>query len=260
MSAQPSTARRCPCATSCASPTSGGCGWPRRISDVGDGRDAADPDAAGQRADPLDPRPGRGRDRAGHPAADDRHRRRHLRRPLGPAPDHDRRRLAARGRRPRVRRRRVAPSCCRSSSCWRSSRRRSARSSAPRAARSSRGSSRPTACSPPTPSPRPPGSSPGSSGAGLAGLIVGVAGLTWPAFVIDSITFAVSALLIVGVTAVRRRRRPTRSASRRPASAPRSSRACASWAGRGCSRRPCSPSRSRCSGSAPSTSCSCRSS
>jgi MFS family permease len=41
----------------------------------------------------------------------------------------------------------------------------------------------------------------GVIGSALAGLIVGVAGLTWPAFVIDAGTFAVSALLIVGVTA-----------------------------------------------------------
>ena len=41
----------------------------------------------------------------------------------------------------------------------------------------------------------------GVVGAGLAGFIVGVAGLTWPAFVIDSITFAISALIVVGVTA-----------------------------------------------------------
>jgi len=40
----------------------------------------------------------------------------------------------------------------------------------------------------------------GVIGSALAGLIVGVAGLTWPAFVIDSATFAVSALLVVGVT------------------------------------------------------------
>ncbi len=41
----------------------------------------------------------------------------------------------------------------------------------------------------------------GVIGSAMAGLIVGVAGLTWPAFVIDAATFAISALLIVGVTA-----------------------------------------------------------
>ena len=38
-------------------------------------------------------------------------------------------------------------------------------------------------------------------GSAMAGLIVGVAGLTWPAFAIDAATFAISATLIVGVTA-----------------------------------------------------------
>ena len=70
--------------------------------------------------------------------------------------------------------------------CWRSSRRPSARSSRPPAARSCRASCRPRACSRPTPSPRPRGSSPASSAAGLAGLIVGVLGETWPAFVLDA--------------------------------------------------------------------------
>ena len=41
----------------------------------------------------------------------------------------------------------------------------------------------------------------GVIGSAMAGLIVGVAGVTWPAFVINSATFAISAILIVGVTA-----------------------------------------------------------
>jgi len=41
----------------------------------------------------------------------------------------------------------------------------------------------------------------GVVGAGIAGFIVGVAGLTWPAFLIDSLTFAASAALVLGVTA-----------------------------------------------------------
>jgi MFS family permease len=41
----------------------------------------------------------------------------------------------------------------------------------------------------------------GVIGSAMAGLIVGVAGVTWPAFVIDAGTFAASALIVVGVTA-----------------------------------------------------------
>ena len=37
-------------------------------------------------------------------------------------------------------------------------------------------------------------------GSALAGLIVGVAGLTWPAFVLDAATFGVSVLLVLGVS------------------------------------------------------------
>ncbi len=37
-------------------------------------------------------------------------------------------------------------------------------------------------------------------GSALAGLIVGVAGLAWPAFVLDAATFGVSALLVLGVS------------------------------------------------------------
>jgi MFS transporter, DHA3 family, macrolide efflux protein len=40
----------------------------------------------------------------------------------------------------------------------------------------------------------------GVIGSALAGLIVGVAGVTWPAFVLDSATFAASALLVLGVS------------------------------------------------------------
>jgi len=40
----------------------------------------------------------------------------------------------------------------------------------------------------------------GVIGTGLAGFIVGVAGLTWPAFVIDATTFLASALIVMGVS------------------------------------------------------------
>lgn len=40
----------------------------------------------------------------------------------------------------------------------------------------------------------------GVIGAGLAGLIVGIAGATWPAFVLDAATFALSMLLVYGVS------------------------------------------------------------
>ena len=40
----------------------------------------------------------------------------------------------------------------------------------------------------------------GVIGTALAGFIVGVAGLTWPAFIIDAATFLASALLVVGVS------------------------------------------------------------
>lgn len=40
----------------------------------------------------------------------------------------------------------------------------------------------------------------GVIGAGLAGLIVGIAGTTWPAFVLDAATFAMSMLLVYGVS------------------------------------------------------------
>lgn len=40
----------------------------------------------------------------------------------------------------------------------------------------------------------------GVIGAGLAGLIVGIAGTSWPAFVLDAATFAVSMLLVYGVS------------------------------------------------------------
>jgi MFS family permease len=40
----------------------------------------------------------------------------------------------------------------------------------------------------------------GVIGAGLAGLIVGIAGTTWPAFVLDAATFGVSVVLIYGVS------------------------------------------------------------
>jgi MFS family permease len=39
----------------------------------------------------------------------------------------------------------------------------------------------------------------GVIGTALAGFIVGVAGVTWPAFVLDSLTFAASAVLVLGV-------------------------------------------------------------
>lgn len=41
----------------------------------------------------------------------------------------------------------------------------------------------------------------GVIGTALAGLIVGVAGVTWPAFAIDALTFLVSAIIVVGVPA-----------------------------------------------------------
>lgn len=40
----------------------------------------------------------------------------------------------------------------------------------------------------------------GVIGAGLAGLIVGIAGTTWPAFILDATTFALSMLLVYGVS------------------------------------------------------------
>ncbi len=40
----------------------------------------------------------------------------------------------------------------------------------------------------------------GVIGSGLAGLIVGVAGLTWPAFVLDAATFVASVVLVAGVS------------------------------------------------------------
>ncbi len=40
----------------------------------------------------------------------------------------------------------------------------------------------------------------GVLGSAMAGIIVGVAGMTWPAFVIDAATFAISALIILRVT------------------------------------------------------------
>ena len=72
-------------------------------------------------------------------------------------------------------------------------------SSARPAAPSSRVSSRPRASSPPTRSARRRGSSPASSAARWRGSSSGVAGLTWPAFVLDALTFAASAIIIVGV-------------------------------------------------------------
>ena len=75
--------------------------------------DDADPDAAGEPADRLDAGPGRRRDRPGHPAADDRPRGRHLRGPLGPAPDHARLGQPAGRRRARLRRHRLGRRCCR---------------------------------------------------------------------------------------------------------------------------------------------------
>ena len=41
----------------------------------------------------------------------------------------------------------------------------------------------------------------GVVGTGLAGLIVGVAGVTWPAFVVDAVTFLGSAVIVMGVPA-----------------------------------------------------------
>lgn len=41
----------------------------------------------------------------------------------------------------------------------------------------------------------------GVIGTALAGLIVGVAGVTWPAFVVDALTFVASAVIVVGVPA-----------------------------------------------------------
>lgn len=41
----------------------------------------------------------------------------------------------------------------------------------------------------------------GVIGAGLAGLIVGVAGVTWPAFVLDALTFLASAVIVMGIPA-----------------------------------------------------------
>ena len=122
------------------SPTSGACGLAQGISDVGDGLTmltlmllvnqltrstlALAAVAIALAIPPLTDRP----------------RRRHIRRPLGPAPDHARRRLPARGGGPRLRVSTRQPSCCPLSSCWPSSRPPSGRffSARPRRARAAR--------------------------------------------------------------------------------------------------------------------------
>ena len=74
------------------------------ISDIGDGLTMLTLMLLVNQLTGLHPGPRRRRDRAGHPAADDRARRRDLRGPLGPAPDHARLGQPARRGRPRLRR------------------------------------------------------------------------------------------------------------------------------------------------------------
>ena len=196
------------------------------ISDVGDGLTMLTLMLLVNQLTGLDPGPGRGRDRAGHPAADDRPRGRDLRGPLGPAPDHARlgqpaRRASCSGSSSSTR-----PRCCRP--CWssRSCRPRSARSSRPPAARSSRASCPAEGLLAANAVTQATRVIAGVVGAGLAGLIVGVLGETWPAFVLDAGTFLLSVLIVYGVdrragaptdSGPCRRRRGRRVAHRRPA-------------------------------------------
>ena len=111
----------------------------------------------------------------------------------------------------------------------------------------------------------------GIVGAGLAGLIIGLAGVFWPAFVLDGLSFLASFVLILGLPAVVGRITPS------PAATPASTSAAATA---GPARRASSPasrsdlsrrarlaaplhhdpprSRSSCSAWARSTSCSSR--